>query len=125
MNADEVVDIDFEVSMSRSNELSDEEIVKIVLNEDNEDDDDDEIEAHDIPPKKPKQSELEGALKLMERWSLFDEDGLEIRKQINMITRACQKHYIDSKKQCSIKDFFKSSLYLLGFSVIQTPGYSK
>ena len=110
MNADEFVDIDFDVSTSRSNELSDEEIMKIVLNEDNEDDDDDddEIEAHDIPPKKPKQSELEEALKLMERWSLFDEDGLEIRKQINMITRACQKHYIDSKKQCSIKDFFKS-----------------
>ena len=106
LNADEFVDIDFEVSTSRSNELSDEEIVKIVLNEHNEDDDDDEIEAHDIPPKKPKQSELEEALKLMERWSLFD--GLEIRKQINMITRACQKHYIDSKKQCSIKDFFKS-----------------
>ena len=51
MNADEFVDIDFEVFMSRSNELSDEEIVKIVLNEDNEDDDDDEIEAHDNPPK--------------------------------------------------------------------------
>ena len=43
LNADEFVDIDFEVSMSRSNELSDEEIVKIVLNEDNKDDD----EAHD------------------------------------------------------------------------------
>ena len=84
LNADEFVDIDFEVSTSRSNELSDEEIVKIVLNEHNEDDDDDEIEAHDIPPKKPKQSELEEALELMERWSLFDEDGLEIRKQINM-----------------------------------------
>ena len=84
LNADEFVDIDFEVSTSRSNELSDEEIVKIVLNEHNEDDDDDEIEAHDITPKKPKQSELEEALELMERWSLFDEDGLEIRKQINM-----------------------------------------
>ena len=47
-------------------------------------------------------------LPLMERWSLFDENGLEIRKQLNMITRICQKHYIDSKKQCSIKDFFKS-----------------
>ena len=69
--------------------------MKIVLNEDNEDDDDDEIEAHDIPPKKPKQSELEEALELMERWSLFDEDGLEIRKQINMITRACQKRSIN------------------------------
>ena len=39
LNADEFVDIDFEVSTSRSNELSDEEIVKIVLNEHNEDDD--------------------------------------------------------------------------------------
>ena len=54
MNADEFVDIDFEVSTCRSNELSDEEIVKIVLNEDNEDDDDDEIEAHDIPPEETK-----------------------------------------------------------------------
>ncbi|XP_057297585.1 tigger transposable element-derived protein 4-like [Hydractinia symbiolongicarpus] len=114
-NADDFVDIDFEVCTSKSIELTDEEIVEIVLNEDKdqnapnlEDDDDDEIEAHDIPPKKPKQSELEEALELLERWSLFDENGLEIRKQLNMITRTCQKHYIDSKKRCSIKDFFKS-----------------
>ncbi|XP_057299235.1 tigger transposable element-derived protein 4-like [Hydractinia symbiolongicarpus] len=101
-NADDFVDIDFEVCTSKSIELTDEEIVEIVLNEDKdqnapnlEDDDDDEIEAHDIPPKKPKQSELEEALELLERWSLFDENGLEIRKQLNMITRTCQKHYID------------------------------
>ena len=104
LNADDFVDIDFEVCTSNSDELTDEEIVEIVLNEDKdqnesnlEGDVDDEIEAHDIPPKKPKLSELEEALELMERWSLFDENGLEIRKQLNMITRTCQKHYIDSK----------------------------
>ena len=74
LNADDFVDIDFEVCTGKSNELTDEEIVEIVLNENKdqnepnlEDDDDDEIEAHDIPPKNPKQSELEEALELMER----------------------------------------------------------
>ena len=71
-----------------------------------ENDDHDEIEAHYIPLKKPKQSELEEALTLMEKWSLFGENGLEIRKKLNMIRH--QKHYTDSKKQCSIKDFFES-----------------
>ena len=114
LNAEDFVDIDFEVCTSKSSELTDEEIVDIVLNEDkdqngsNLEDVDDEIEAYDIPPKKPKLSELEEALELMERWSLFDENGLEIRKQLNMITRTCQRHYVESKKQCSIEDFFKS-----------------
>ena len=115
LNADDFVDIDFEVCTSESNELTDEEIVESVRNEEKdqneqnlEDDGDDEIEAHDIPPKKPKLSELEDALELIERWSLFDESGLEVRKQLNVIRRTCQKHYTDSKKQCSINDFFKS-----------------
>ena len=112
LDANGFVDIDFEVSTSKSIEMTDEEIVESILSEDmNQDEvdvDNDEVEAYDTPPRKPKLSELEEAFELMERWSLFDGNGVEIRKQLNIMSRTCQKHYIDCKKQRNIEHFFKS-----------------
>ena len=112
LDANDFVDIDFEVSTSKSIEMTDEEIVESILSEDmNQDEvdvDNDEVEAYDTPPRKPKLSELEEAFELMERWSLFDGNGVEIRKQLNIMSKTCQKHYIDCKKQSNIEHFFKS-----------------
>ena len=113
LDANGFVDIDFEVSTSKSIEMTDEEIVESILSEDmNQDEvgvDNDEVEAYDTPPRKPKLSELEEVFELMERWSLFDGNGVEIRKQLNIMSRTCQKHYIDCKKQRNMSQFLDNT----------------
>ena len=60
------------------------------MNQDEVDVDNHEVEAYDSPPRKPKLSELEEAFELMERLSLFDGNSVEIRKQLNIMSRTCQ-----------------------------------
>lgn len=81
MDANDFVDIDFEVSTSKSYKMTDEEIVESILNKGTNQDevnvDDEEVEDHDTSSRRPKLSELEEALELMVRWSLFDVDGVK------------------------------------------------
>ena len=113
-DVDDFVDIDFEISTSKTTVLTDEEIIESIRDDDKcaveeEVENDEEIEVNDVPPQKPKFSEIEDAMELIERWSLFDEDGDEIRRRLNYITKKCSKHYCEIKKQTSIEDFFKPS----------------
>ena len=84
-DADEFVDIDFGISTSKTNILTNEEIVKTIRNDDKytiaeEIESDKEIEVNDVSPQKPTFSEIEEAVELLKRWSLFDKDGDEIRR---------------------------------------------
>ena len=58
---------------------------------------------------KPKLAEIAHAIDLLERWSLFDKNGGEMRKSLSLISKRFDKHSFESKKQSQIPDFFKTS----------------
>ena len=54
-------------------------------------------ESNDMPPEKPKLSEIEYAIELLECWSHFDNSGSQIRQLLSLISKSNRKYAIFSK----------------------------
>ena len=91
--------------------MTDQEILDSILINDlaEEEEEETEEESSDVPPEKPKLAEVAHAIDLLERWSLFDKNGGEMRKPLSLISKRFDKHSNESKKQSQIPDFFKNS----------------
>ena len=77
------VNIDFEVCTSETSSITDREILdSILINDYAEEEEETEEESNDLPPEKPKLSEIAHAIELLECWSLFDNRGGEIRQPL-------------------------------------------
>ena len=63
--------------------------------------------SNDLPPEKPKLSEIACAIELLECWSLFDNNGVEIRQSLSLVSKMFDKHTLETKKQLKMVDFFK------------------
>ena len=106
LTVDDYVDIDFQVTTSETSATTDQEILDSVIINDLAEE---EEESSDVPPEKPKLAEVAHAIDLLERWSLFDKNGGEMRKSFSLISKRFDKHSFESKKQSQIPDFFKTS----------------
>ena len=111
LTVDDYVDTDFQVTTSETSAMTDQEILdSILINNLAEEEEETEEESSDAPPEKPKLAEVAHAIDLLERWSLFNKNGGEMRKSLSLISKRLDKHSFESKKQSQIPDFFKTSL---------------
>ena len=111
LTVDDYVDIDFQVTTSETSAATDQEILDSILINDlaEEEEEETDEESSDVPSEKPKLAEVAHAIDLLERWSLFDKNGGEMRKSLSLILKRFDKHSFKSKKQSQIPDFFKTS----------------
>ena len=113
LTVDDYVGIDFQVTTSETSAMTGQEILdSILINdlaEEEEEEEETEEESSDVSPEKPKLAEVAHAIDLLERWSLFDKNGGEMRKSLSLISKRFDKHSFESKKQSQISDFFKTS----------------
>ena len=112
LTVDDYVDIDFQVTTSETSAMTDQEILdSILINDLAEEEEEEETkeESSDVPPEKPKLAEVAHAIDLLERWSLFNKNGGEMRKSLSLISKRFDKDSFESKKQSQIPDFFKTS----------------
>ena len=108
LTVDDYVDIDFLVTTSETSAMTDQEILdSILMNDLAEEEKETEEESSDVPPEKPKLAEVAHAVDLLERWSLFDKNGGEMRKSLSLISKRFDKRSFESKKQSQIPGFFK------------------
>ena len=119
VTADDYLDIDFQVTTSETSAMTDQEILDSILINDLTEEAEEETEekSSDVPLKKPKLAEVAHSIDLLERWSLFDKNGGEMRKSLSLISKRFDKHSFESKKQSQIPDFFKTS-YKTMFSFV-------
>ena len=111
LTVDDYVDIDFQVTTSETSAMTDQEILDSILINDlaEEEEEETEEESSDVPPEKPKLAEVAHAIDLLERWSLFDKNGGEMRKSLSLISKTFDKHSFESKRQSQIPDLLKTS----------------
>ena len=109
LTVDDYVDIDFRVTTSETSAMTDQEILDSILINDlaEEGEEETDEESNDIPPEKPKLAEVAHAIDLLERWSLFDKNGGEMRKSLSFISKTFDKQSFESKKQSQIPDYLK------------------
>ena len=90
--------------------MTDQEILDSVLSNDcaeEEEKKDEESEVNDVPPKKPKLSEIVGSVELLQCLSLFDNSGGELRHSLSVISNKFDKLFLETKNQSKMHDFFK------------------
>ena len=110
---DDYIDIDFEVCTSKTHAMTDQEILDFVLSNDcaeEEEEKDKESEVNDVPPKKPKLSEITGAIELLECWFLFDNSRGEIRQSLSVILKKFGKISLETKTTIQNALFFQKAV---------------
>ena len=81
LTVDDYINIDFEVCTSETSAITDREIPdSILINHYAEDKVKTDEESNDVPPEKPKLSEIGHVIGLPDCWSLFDNSGCKIRQ---------------------------------------------
>lgn len=105
-NASVLIDVDDELSTTGSTQ-SDAEILAEVMGDAGADKEvDDDVDFYDESPTHPSSHEVESAIEILQRLSLFYNDGDELRKLISKADMHAQKAFMAKKKQKTIKDFF-------------------
>ena len=109
LTVDDYVDIDFQVATSETSAVTDQEILDSILINDlaEEEEEETEEESSDVPPEKPKLAEVAHAIDLLERWSLFDKNGGEMRKSLSLISKRFDKRSFESKNNRKYQTFLK------------------
>ena len=96
------------VCSSETSAITDREILdSILINDYAEEEEETNEESNDVPTKKPKLSEIAHAIELLECWSLFGNSGGEIRQSLSLVLKRFDKHFLETKKQSKIYNFFK------------------
>ena len=70
-----------------------------------------ESEEDNVPFPKTKtiKPSAEYATKLIECWALFDNNGDQIRRSLNVILKKLERHFPETKKQTKTKKIFSKS----------------
>ena len=109
LDADGLVDFDREVAINESRPLSVDEIVNEYLSqpvETIEDGSSDEDEAPDEPISTPSRDEVDKAIEILNRLTLFTTD-LDLDSLFLKVSNKINQRRLDRMRQSSISDFFK------------------
>ena len=113
LNADTLVDFDIEVLTYQSQPLSVDEIVdeymRPVDNVETEDISSDEDDIADDPISPPTQNEVDKAIEILQKLSLFTSD-LELDPLLSKVSSKVNLVRLERMKQTSITDFFNSPM---------------
>ena len=114
LTVDDYINIDFEVCTSETSAVTDRWILdSILINDYAEDEEETDEDSNDVPPEKPKLSDIAHAIELLECWSLFGNSSGEIRQSLSLISKKFEKQSLKTKKKSEIHDFFKTLKILL------------
>lgn len=111
LTAEELVDIDFEISVTGA--ISDKDIIAEVsgsvdYKDSSEDDDFDNEEPTELL-KKPDFKDAMNAISILEDYSIFTKFGVDLRKALNDASRVLELDHNVNKRQSKIEDFFEKS----------------
>ena len=108
LDADALVDFDREVATNESQPLSVNEIVNEYLSQPVEtvEDISDEDEFPDEPISPPSRNEVDGAIEILNRLTLFTTD-LELDPLLLKVSNKINQRRLDRMKQSSLTDFFQ------------------
>ena len=106
LNASVLIDVDDELSTTGSTQ-SDAEILAEVMGDAGADKEvDDDVDFYDESPTHPSSHEVESDIEILQRFSLFYNDGDELQKLISKADMHAEKAFMAKKKQKTIEDFF-------------------
>lgn len=111
LTAEELVDIDFEISVTGA--ISDKDIIAEVsgsvdYKDSSEDDDFDNEEPTELLTK-PDFKDAMNAISILEDYSIFTKFGVDLRKALNDASRVLELDHHVNKRQSKIEDFFEKS----------------
>ena len=111
LTAEELVDIDFEISVTGA--ISDKDIIAEVsgsvdYKDSSEDDDFDNEEPTELLTK-PDFKDAMNAISILEDYSVFTKFGVDLRKALNDASRVLELDHHVNKRQSKIEDFFEKS----------------
>ena len=114
LTAEELVDIDFEISVTGA--ISDKDIIAEVsgsvdCKDSSEDDDFDNEEPTELLTK-PDFKDAMNAISILEDYSIFTKFGVDLRKALNDTSRVLELDHHVNKRQSKIEDFFLEILNL-------------
>ncbi|XP_065684566.1 tigger transposable element-derived protein 4-like [Hydra vulgaris] len=95
---EDYINIDFDISTSKAIAITDREILdSILINDCGEVDEEIDEDSTNLPPVKPKLSEVARAIELIECWFLFENNGVEIRQSLILVSKMFDKHSLEAK----------------------------
>ena len=111
LTAEELVDIDFEISVTGA--ICDKDIIAEVsgsvdYKDSSEDDDFDNEEPTELLTK-PDFKDAMNAISILEDYSIFTKFGVDLRKALNDASRVLELDHHVNKRQSKIEDFFEKS----------------
>ena len=113
---DDGVNMGFEICTRETITITDREILDSILIKDcAEVEEEIDEESNDLPPEKLKLSEIARAIELLECWSLFGNNGVEIRQSLSLLSKMFDKHSLETKKQSTMDNFFQKIIKNLLF----------
>ena len=107
LNAEELVDIYFEISVTGT--VYDADIIAEVTGRAHDADDEKDSEDEEQPPEcltKPSLNDVMNSITILEDYSLFSNFGDDLMKALKEVNRAISLDRLSSKKQSNIEDFF-------------------
>ena len=107
LTAEELVDIDFEISITGT--VSDADIIAEVTGCAHDADDEEDSENEEQPTEcltKPSFSDVINSITILEEYSLFSNFGDDLMKALKEVNRAINLDKLSYKKQSNIEDFF-------------------
>lgn len=111
LTAEELVDIDFEISVTGA--ISDKDIIAEVSGsvdyKDSSEDDDFDNEGPTELLTKPDFKDAMNAISILEDYSIFTKFGVDLRKALNDASRVLELDHHVNKRQSKIEDFFEKS----------------
>ena len=102
-----MLEIDAELS-TNGDRQSDAEILAEVRGDATQDDDDGDVDVvYDESPAHPSALEVEKAIEVLQRFTLFCDEGGDLREVVSKVNIYSQKELAKRKKQKSIKDYYE------------------
>ena len=106
LNAVVLLDIDAELS-TNGDKPSDAEILAEVRGEAIQEEEDDIDVVYDEPPAPPSAFEVEKAIEVLQQFTVFCDEGDDLREVLSKVNTYSQRAIAKRKKQEAIKDYFK------------------
>ena len=107
LTVEELVDIDFEISVTGT--VSEADIIAEVTGRAHDADDEEDSDNEEQPTEcltKPSFNDVMNSITILEDYSLFSNLGNDLMKALKEINRAIDLNRLSNKKQSNIEDFF-------------------
>ena len=107
LTAEELVDIDFEISVTGT--VSDSDIIAKVTGRAHDADDEEDSDNEEQPTEcltKPSFNDVMNSITILEDYSLFSNFGDDLMKALKEVNRAIDLDRLSNRKQSNIEDFF-------------------